>query len=133
MILVVFHTAGINEKKRKKKKNLYRTWMGYCPIELGARRRGRWGAGLGAGRWARGRAGAGLGVQARRQQAWQRALGAHWACSMRRRGRRRACRVLGAGARGWRADGRGRAWTGADGRGRGTGADGRGRARGGAR
>ena len=30
----------------------------------------------------------------------------HWARSRRRRGRRRACRALGAGARGWRADGR---------------------------
>ena len=140
MILVVFHTAGINEKKKEKKKILYRTWMGYCPIELracaagrwgaGARRRGRWGAGLGAGRWARGRAGAGLGVQARRQ----RALGAHWARSRRRRGRRRACRVLGAGARGWRADRRRRARTGAGVRGRArTGVDGRGRARQGAR
>ena len=31
--------------------------------------------------------------------------GAHWARSRRRRGRRRACRALGAGTRGWRADG----------------------------
>ena len=49
------------KKKGKKKFFLYRTWMGYCPIELGERRRGRWGAGLGAGRWARGRASTGLG------------------------------------------------------------------------
>ena len=46
MILVVFHTAGINEKKKgKKKKFWYRTWTGYCLIELKA----GLGAGLGTG------------------------------------------------------------------------------------
>ena len=45
---------------------------------------------------------------------------------MGRRGRRRACRALDAGARGWRADGRGRARTGEGVRGRARmGADGR--------
>ena len=49
MILVVFHTAGINEKRKgKKKKFWYRTWMGYCPIEL----RAGLGAGLGTGHMA---------------------------------------------------------------------------------
>ena len=61
MILVVFHTAGINEKKKKKgkKKFWYRTWMGYCPTEVKA----GMGAGLGTGRagWAR-------GTQARRRR-----------------------------------------------------------------
>ena len=60
MILVVFHTAGINEKKKEKKKKIwYRTWMGYCPTELKA----GLGAGLGTGRasWAR-------GTQARRKR-----------------------------------------------------------------
>ena len=60
MILVVFHTAGINEKKKGiKKKFWYRTWMGYCPTDLKA----GLGAGLGTGRagWAR-------GTQARRRR-----------------------------------------------------------------
>ena len=51
MILVVFHTAGINEKKKGKKKIWYRTWMGYCPIEL----RAGLGTGRVAGRTARSR------------------------------------------------------------------------------
>ena len=81
MILVVFHTAGINERKKKGKKKIsfwYRTWMGYCPIEL---RAGRWGAG------ALGRVGVGAG-----------ALG--WALGERACGRRRACVGARVGATG---------------------------------
>ena len=92
MILVVFHTAGINEKKKEKKKILYRTWMGYCLIEFracaarcwgaGARRRGRWALGETAcWRWARragaqaagmaaGAGGAGGALGAQQAQAW---------------------------------------------------------------
>ena len=110
MILVVFHTAGFNEKKKRdiyhEKKNKIKKkfldavgWKPYCS-RLGRRAlgrlagrwgagRGRWGSGLGAGRW--------LGVQARRQQAWQQALG--------RAARARAC----ADGRAGRADARGRA------------------------
>ena len=68
VILVVFHTAGINEKYIyiyiiiMKKKFWYRTWMGYCPSELKA--------GLGAGcwacwRWARRHGTSGMGARAR--------------------------------------------------------------------
>ena len=58
MILVVFHTAGINEKKKGKKKMVQKLEMGYCPLSM------RLGAGLGvAAGWARARLGV-LGVQA---------------------------------------------------------------------
>ena len=83
MILVVFHTAGINEKKNnyhEKKKFWYRTWMGYCSSELKA--------GLGAG----------LGVLALGTQARQR-----------RHGRAGVGR-MGAGAVGAGAAGAGARW-----------------------
>ena len=91
--------------KKKKEKKKFCTEPGWATAQLslgharqGAGALGR--AGVGAGRWARGRAGAGLGVQTRRQQAWQRALGAHWAHSRRRRGQAWAqAGVQGAGRR----------------------------------
>ena len=99
MISVVFHTAGINEKKNReeKKKNLCRTWKGYCLIELGgwARRTGR--RARAGRRWARGWcAGRGAGVRGSGRWALGWALGARrWALG--------AC-VLGVlGARGRRA------------------------------
>ena len=68
VILVVFHTAGFNEKKKrdiyheKKKKKIFFLdavgWKPYCS------RLGRWVLGRLAGRWGagRGRWGAGLGA-----------------------------------------------------------------------
>ena len=88
MILVVFHTAGINEKKNiiimKKKKFLQN--LGYCPSELKV----GLGAGLGAGCWACRRwvgAGRARGVRGQRRGA----LGA-------RRQARQACVGAGRGA-----------------------------------
>ena len=99
MILVVFHTAGINEKNIyiiiMKKKFWYRTWMGYCPSELKA--------GLGAGarraRWER-------QAWARRAQASARAERHGMARGARRQlGRRAHGRAQQ--ARGHGMDGRG--------------------------
>ena len=101
MILVVFHTAGINEKKKgKKKKFWYRTWMGYCPTELKA--------GLGAGQGTE-RVGWARGTQARRRRHGR--TGAGRAGSGRAGAGRAGARALGPWARGARpASGR---WVGA--------------------
>ena len=72
MILVVFHTAGINEKKKKgKKKMVQKLEMGYCPLSM------RLGAGLGvAAGWARARLGVQAGAGARAWRARHSAQGA---------------------------------------------------------
>ena len=102
MILVVFHTAGINEKKNiiiMKKKFWYRTWMGYCPSELkaglgvlalGAQARRRRHGRAGAGRTGAGAAGAGARRARWERQAWAR--GAHASARAERHGMARGAR-----------------------------------------
>ena len=129
-LLEIIGKKKFNYNEKRKKIDWCRNLeISYCMKLYCGEQWQRQGTGLGV-------LGAGLGVQARRQQAWQRALGRTGRAAgagVGRRGRRRACRVLGAGARGWRADGRGRARTGVGVRRRArTGASVRGRARTGA-
>ena len=125
-ILVIFPLLEIIGKKKK-----FGIEPGWATAQLSL----RMGAGLGTGL---GVLGAGLGVQARRQQAWQQALGRSRtarACADGRgaRGRARGART---GAQGAAGEARGRQGTDARGRTAGAGARGRragGRARRGAR
>ena len=103
MILVVFHTAGIDEKKNliiRKKKN-FGTGPGWATAQVSL----RLGWALGAGRAGTGRAGTA-------QAAWAGGRGAHGRWGGRRWG---ALGAAGMGARGAQAAGQARAWQGAAG------------------
>ena len=101
---MVFHTAGINEKKNREKKIiiiLCRTWKGYCLFELGgwARRTGR--RARAGRRWARSWC-AGRGAGLRRSGRWGAGLGAgrQGACVLGARGRRALAGVQARGRAG---------------------------------
>ena len=115
MILVVFHTAGINEKKKynyheKKKKNLVQN-LGYCPSEL------KVGLGTGLGVQALGRrracAGRAWAAQGRagRAQAGTAGVLGRWAWRAGRRAWARGqAQKGGSSARAQRARGRASGW-----------------------
>ena len=99
----------INIEKKKNLQNLkWATAHLSRRLGAGARRRGRWGAGLGAGCWARGRvaggwARAGSGMTRALQATGARACGAGGGRvrGARQAGRRRWARGLGAGHAAW--------------------------------